>query len=69
MLSAYLLRKCRTAAACKYAVWNEGAGNGLWAIQDVFYLNVERYLRAVPLLSFTRSACPNIELCMRKETV
>lgn len=42
MLSAYPLRKCRTAAACKYAVWNEGAGNGLWAIQDVFYLNVEQ---------------------------
>ena len=25
---AYLPGKCRTAAACKYAAWSEGAGNG-----------------------------------------
>ena len=70
MLLAYLPRKCRTAAACKYAVWNESAGNGLWGNPWFFYV----WMGAVSICGtaphfFTIAACLGAELCMWKESV
>ena len=62
--------KCRIAAACKYAVWNESAGNGLWGNPWFFYV----WMGAVSICGtaphfFTIAACLGAELCMWKESV